>query len=63
MSEPDPFSRQLTTINPGEYISVDFTETSFGQAKLYWFQIEVEEQIGWVMDNVDNIKSKSSACP
>jgi hypothetical protein len=63
MSEPDRFSRQVATVSPGEYTSLDHTITNFhGLKEDGWFQIEVEGRKGWVVEDM-TIDRKSSSCP
>lgn len=63
MSEPDRFSRQIATVRPGEYTSLDHVITNFhGLKEDGWFQIEVEGRKGWIVEGM-TIDRKSSSCP
>jgi len=63
-SEPDTFSQDLIAVPPGEYDMLNYNvQTDPGGNEESWFQIEVDDRVGWVRNNIFSIAGKSDACP
>lgn len=63
MSEPDTFSQQIIRVSPGEYPTLDYTETTFVSETQGWFRIEAEGRSGWVRNDTWTISGKTAGCP
>lgn len=61
-SEPDPFSLDIISVRPGEYLVFDRKTKQFVRDQT-WLLIEAEGRRGWIRDDILTVASKSSGCP
>ena len=63
MSDPDPFSTEITSVDPGEYETIDYTVVETGPGEQGWFKINVNGREGWIKNDTWTIESKTADCP
>ena len=63
LAEPDAFSQEVIRLEPGEYQTINYAETTFADQTLGWFQIETEGRTGWIKNDTWTISAKTDTCP
>ena len=63
MSQPDEFSTEISSVEPGEYETMNYKVVETGPGEQGWFKIQVEGREGWIKNDTWTIDSKTEECP